>query len=471
MGFEKFFLRGEAPTQKNEEEEEELPDPSKRSFLIGAGALAAASVLPSFGVHAEEANKEKSLSFEEKERNVQRIRKHEAHLKRYQEELARPGISKKEICDILYGEDGVPPSTEEYLQGTELDQREFFSEHDSWVCMQLKKVYGKEELYMKFAHETPAGKEIIMKSGNGFLINNMMVSNRHMLEDDIPCEIGGEGKDIAGISFADLGMLGSMQENIERSGLAWDRSKALEDIHGKFAHIPSLHPMRSEREDLTTITSGHIFKITESFLHDPQFYVQSFFTEADSKAYRDLFLNSYAMIVPSQDTNLDGKSDQYDIEGVSGSPVFTNEDCDNGRRVPSGIQWGAMTIADKSRRITYTLVLFHGPEVVGEMVDTVNTILSQGQNEEEVPNKRALTLKVQEALVAYGYRKLPIDGEFGRNTSAVIQAFQEREFDEHTRKTSIIPGVMDRMTWKALFPNEGEPDKAKLWGVSLLNNE
>jgi hypothetical protein len=470
MGFENLFFKKEKVTGAENSDTDELDErgKSRRSFLVGAAALAAASALPMQEAFGQSSSVEPIRTPEDKERNVLKIREHEAYLKEVQDEFARPGITKQEIMDLLHGKEGVPATDQSVLEGTVLDRREFFEANDSWSAVQVRREVGDSRLHLRFGHNLPPDDTILEGSGNSFFVDDIFMSNKHMIAELAPCETVEEGRDIAGCAVDDLGPHEALQKNANRVGLAWDRSKATEDVHGKFAHIPSIHKKRgADRENNTTITSGHIFKITPNFLNDPNLNIRTFFSKDHTDAFAATLEKSCGMIVPSADTNLDGRANAYDLDGISGSPVFIDDDCAEGRRVPSGIQWGALTVTDMERKISYTVVLLHGPEVVGAMVDKVNTIVGADLTEADLSSERkiALSAKIQQALVDYGYRNLGVDGNYGEDTKAVVQAFQEREFDEATRATSIIPGVIDRRTWNALFPHEQDPDKRALWGI------
>lgn len=473
MRFENFFFKKEQPTGTENSDTDELDEKgkSRRGFLVGAAALAAASALPMQEAFAQSNGSESIDTPEEREENVLRIRAYEARLKAAQGELARKGITKEEVMTILYGEDGVPSTDRLSLEGTELDREAYFRTHGSWPAVQLRKELGKELLQLRFAHNVNDETTPLLGVGNGFFVDEVFVSNRHQLNEVIPCENISQETDVAGCGVDDLGIREALSPHVQKVGLPWSRLKASEDIHGKLIHMTSLHEKMGRSEaDNAAITSGFAFKITPSLIFDPEnprvktLFPESLFKGQRGEILKQQLLKSYACIVPSEDVNSDGQKNEFDIKGLSGAPVFTDESCANEDEVPSGIEWGALTINDIPRGLTYTVVLLHGPEVLGEMVDKVNTLVSMDLDIAEVPNKIALTTKVQQALVEYGYKNLGIDGGYGNDTKAVVQAFQERKFDEATRASSIIPGVIDRRTWNALFPNEQDPDKRVLWG-------
>jgi hypothetical protein len=472
MGFERFFFGKEKVEEAGASPDvDELDEKgkSRRGFLVGAAALAAASAIPMQEAFGQSDTVEPIVTPEDKERNVERIRAYESHIKSSQEELARLGITKHEVMEIFYGDGGVPPTDRRSLEGTELDREAFFRMRGSWPAVQLRKELGQDLLQLRFAHNVNDETKVLLRQGNGFFVDEAFISNKHQLNEVIPCENISENDDVAGCGVDDLGLREALGRHVEKVGLTWDRAKAQEDIHGKLIHMPSLHEKKGASEaDNAAITSGVLFKITPSLLFDPQNpRVRTLFSEKHLHL-REQLLRSYACIVPSEDVNGDGRENEMDVRGISGSPVFTDEDCASKKQVPSGIEWGALTINDTQRGLSYTVVLVHGPEVVGEMIDTVNTLLSMDLDETEVSNeiKFALSTKVQQALVDYGYRNLGVDGVYGEDTKAVVQAFQERVFDEETRNASIIPGVIDRRTWNALFPNEQNPDKRALWGLT-----
>lgn len=459
MGFENLFFKKEQ-TQNAKDSDDELDEKalSRRNFLRGAGAVAIASAIPWSESLADEYLEDAIRTPEDRERNVEKIRAYEDYLTAIEGRFYEPGLSKQEFTDLLYGYDGIPAISRSVLEGTELDREEFFRANDSWPAVQLRRVNYDDRFRYRFAHGTNSEDGTLTGYANSFFLGDTLISNRHAFDKSDICEVIEDKHDIAGCSLDDFNAGEDFRKGPERVALEWDRRKVSENLHGKLVHIPSIHEQRGSGPDDTDITSGVLFKLTPSV-------VESFDLSPQFAHFKEQLLNSYACVVPPQDNNEDGISNDLDVRGTSGSPVFTDVDCEMENTVPSGIVWGGLAVRDRRRGVTYTLMLIHGPETIGEMIDTIDTILSPELTEADVPNKRELTTKVQSALVAYGYKNLPIDGLYGNNTAAVIQAFQEREFDEDMRARSIIPGVMDRRTWEALFPNEEDPNKKVLWGV------
>jgi hypothetical protein len=203
-----------------------------------------------------------------------------------------------------------------------------------------------------------------------------------------------------------------------------------------------------------------VFKVTESLLTRDQ-KKKLLGARAATREYEEAFLSSYAFLTKMSDTNGDRKYNAYDLEGISGSPVFLDSDCAEGVRMPVGIEWGAIDIMAPDGEM-YTLVFLHGPEVLSAMLDKVKTIVSMELDETEAPLKRALTIKVQMALHEYG-EEVVIDGLYGNDTRQAVYNFQQRVFSKEKLDSEIIPGTVDRLTWNALFPEEQDPDKKVLW--------
>lgn len=458
LGFGKPLFSNERSAVKSAEEvsEQDAKVLSRRSFLMGSGALVAASMLNIHESKAQESELMPIISPEDREQNVQSIRAYEAYLKTIRPDLDEP-LTLPQLIDLLHGKNGIPPTERSVLEGTELDREDFFRSKGSWPSIQIRDEKGSPVPKLRFGHSGIPDDSDLEGYGNGFVLDDTLIANRHGIHSSFRSEVIEKDKDIGGVSFDDVRVGEDSRAQIDRAALSWNRAKASEDIHGKLVHVPSIHVQRGSEIDQTDITSGVLFKMTPSI-------VRSFNLTSEYKEFEAQLLNSYACIVPPRDTNEDGRKDKEDVKGISGSPVFSDEDCAEKIMVPSGIQWGSMTMRDRKRNTSYTLFLIHGPEVLGSMIDAVNTIVSMDIDEAEVPTKIALTTKVQQGLVAYGYRNLGIDGDYGNDTKAVVQAFQERVFDQATLETSIIPGVVDRRTWDALFPNEQNPNKKRLWG-------
>jgi peptidoglycan hydrolase-like protein with peptidoglycan-binding domain len=108
-------------------------------------------------------------------------------------------------------------------------------------------------------------------------------------------------------------------------------------------------------------------------------------------------------------------------------------------------------------------MLVFGPDVVADMVDRVNTIVSMDLPEEVTPNKALITQRVQQELQRVGYSELIADGIYGNGTREAVLDFQRRTFTEEEMESSIIPGTVDRRTWDALLPDFKDYNKMTLW--------
>jgi hypothetical protein len=173
------------------------------------------------------------------------------------------------------------------------------------------------------------------------------------------------------------------------------------------------------------------------------------------------------MVIPSRDTNSDGAVTHKDFEGISGSPLFINNDCHMGSLLPSGLIWGTATISDRVNKISSTIALVHGPDVLGKMIDKMNTFvapdLERGTDELENATQLLLTYYVQKNLVSLGY-EITIDGQYGRATKEAVLDFQKRHFgSEEDFDFMVIPGVVDVYTWEMLCPELAGLTKQQLY--------
>lgn len=470
MGFENLFI-GKEKDQPSKEATNTL-DPkgkSRRAFLKGAGALAASAVLPhteAFGQKTKTYEPFPITSFEDRERNVLAIRAHEQRLQRMREALADPNATQRDVLDIVVG----PPTDRGVFEGTELDREAFFRSRGSWPSVQIRKEVqagGDTQAVLRFAHqENREGN--LQGYANGFFVNGMLISNRHVGEGaSFYCESITSGEDIAGCSIEDGGIISQLHaEDYEKARLMRNRQHAGEDLHGRLVHIPSIHEHRgAHTPDNTDITSGIAFKITPNFLYGESKSAWPFFDKNISEQFREELLNSYACIIPPRgDTNKDGVIDLVDNQGLSGSPVFTDDACAANAMVPSGVLWATAWVHDYRLDVTHTLALFHGPDTLTSMIDRVNTVVSGALDESLVPNKRELTEDVQLKLkLQFGYHNLTVDGLYGEQTAQAVYDFQMQKFNQEAREALVIPGVVDRYTWDALFPEARNPDKQQLW--------
>jgi hypothetical protein len=459
MRFENFFLKKEHENSVEDASEiDELSEEgkSRRNFLRGGGALLAASALGGTEAFASSENALEKKNIEEA------VRAYETFIQQNKDALAQPDAFRYEIWNMLLGDEGLPNMDQETLRGTEFDREAFFREGGSWPAAQLRRMgTGDDERAMiRLGHHANKEDEYLAGYGNGFFSNDTLIANRHVMETLFQSEYLPGKEEIAGSSVFDLIPDSGGRREVAKVDLDWDRKKANEDIHGKLVHVPYIHEERGREKDGTGILSGVVFKITPNFLTTQE--RESLIGPRATQEFGEILQSSYAFLIRPRDTNNDFKANAFDLEGISGSPVFLDSDCEDGERIAVGIEWGALDRTAPNGE-KYTLVLLHGPEVLGRMHDTVNTILSEELSENDAPQKRALTEKVQMALHEFGFNDLLIDGLYGKGTSDVVFDFQLRMFSREEIESSIIPGVVDRLTWNALFPEEQNPDKKKLW--------
>lgn len=472
MGLENFLFKKTEVESVAEEEIDELDEKGKgrRNFLVGASALAGASMLSVYEAQAQHENEIIPIyTPEDKEQNVIRIREYELWHKELKDILADPRIKREDIMNILNGPDGVPPTDQSILEGTELDRESFFRYNQSWPSIQMlfRETSGSEKKTAPlpwFAHQQPLSGHY-PRTGNAFFVNGTLCTNVHVFKGWVShLEYLEQKAEITGVHINELAAGEDLERNLDRVELDWDRRKMQEDLSGKLVHVPSIHRERGEENiDNTDITSGVAFKITPNFLYDADRPGRYIFNKANTEAFGEELLQSYACIVPPRDTNEDNRANQYDVQGASGSPVFTDEDCAEGKHIPSGIVYGATTIADTERNISYVVLLMHGPDVLGKLQDEVNTLVGMEIDEKESPNKKQLTQKVQMALHEYGDDSVTIDGLYGNHTRQAVYNFQQRVFKKEMLESSVIPGTVDRLTWNALFPEEQDPNRVHLW--------
>jgi hypothetical protein len=439
MGIETFFGGG----KKTQERDEESPVLSRRRFLLQLGALAATAALPHEALGAEEsadASRELIAQIHDYQRLIRDMRPH----------LEEESTTREDLVSIV---GSAPGMTREALRGSELDPESFFRSNGSWPSEQIPTVGSITAESIHFAHEAEAPLHFY---GNGFFINQedpLLLTNRHVSKGRLSYESAKE-EDVAGASAYDLAEADRAREDIARTVLSWDRRKAKEDLHGKIVHIPSIRTLGGEGADATDLTTGVLVKMTPSLL--------KLFSRKSVEEFREQLLNSYICIVPPRDTNGDHEIDNKDGKGTSGSPVFTEEDCDAGELMPSGIVWGDAMICDYGHDITYTALIIHGPDILGKNIDAMNTVVSGFMKEEDLPQKQALTRAVQERLLEKGF-PLTVDGVYGGGTQSAVFQFQQRTFPEGTLRSSVIWGDVDRITWNALFPERPVHDRKDLY--------
>lgn len=451
---------------------------TRRQFLVGAGTLIASVALPKqeAKAYAGESYEVLHSTQEEREENEEVLTAYAQWIKENQTKLADPDVTSRQKLKIMVHD--LPGLERSMLEGTRFDHEEKFRKvftDGSWPAVRVKEKVSGGKRALNYAHEghlnmTP------FRYGNAFFVDGMLVSNRHVIDESFVCElINPESKDIAACSLNDLDPAIKEAQHLKGSDTArvmldWDRRRSAEDLHGKIVHIPNIHQERGADDlDKTDITSGVMIKISPDMprsLENGNGIIKALGKEHEMvKDFTETMKNSYLVIIGKRDSNNDGTSNSNDFTGVSGSPVFTDEDCAEGRKIPSGIVWGVagITILDEKtgKRLHYTIALIHGSDVIGEMIDKTNTISSHIDSA-DVPYKKALTTKVQERLVELGY-SITVDGDYGAETQTAVGLFQRSVFDEETLQSRVIPTAVDRRTWDELFPNEAGISKQELY--------
>lgn len=479
MGFERFFggkKSVEDTEKKQPKEAEEKSVISRRELLFGGAALLGVSALR---LHRSEAGSSEVLhpitTAEDREHNVEKVRRYEQWLLQNKEKLAASETSTSEIGSIIFR--GVPALEQSVLQGTELDHEAFFMQNGSWPSIQVREETDDGGQHLRFGHQPNIEIDDSLGYGNAFIAGGVMVTNWHVSSNQLQMETTLDDLDISGRSAHELlaspksplpfGSLETTKEDIEQVELQWDRRKMQEDLHGQTVFITSIHEQRGEHEENNRdITPGTLIKITPNMIVskvNPDAFMSPFFEYGDEKIDCTQALErSYMCIIASRDVNKDNASDVDDVTGISGSPVFTDADCKGKRMMPSGIAWGASGFDDTENKVSYTVAFLFGPDVVGEMIDIVNTIVSKEMDEKVFPQKQVLTSKVQKELVSFGY-DLEQDGVYGEKTENAVAAFQRSVFSRDEMESSIIEGTIDRKTWEVLFMDDSGEDKQKLY--------
>lgn len=462
MGFENPFTRKrQEATDASQNEETVL---SRRQFLIGSGALVGTLALNLHEAKADETGLEGIHTQEDRERNVEAIRRYENKIASQREVLRSPDLFDRDVLDIIHD---APPTGIPVFRGTELDHEAFFRQDSTWPSVQIIQQRNNPNPQILFGNTILKDYDILDRPtsfANGMFLDGALISNEHVIGESFKCEVSSEGLDIGGCSISDFIMSDKMRENATRANLKWDRRNVHKDLHGKLVHAPNIHKERDQyTPDNKDITSGVLIQITPNLLYDPETRRSSLFNKRTTELYGALMRRSYMCIVPPRDTNEDGNSDLDDLAGISGSPIFLDEDCQNGNLTPSGIVWGSADIVDDARGVSYTAMLVFGPEVIGDMIDQVNTIVSIDLPEAVTSNSGPITLRIQHELQRKGYTNLVADGVFGNGTREAVLDFQRRTFTEEEMATSIIPGAIDRRTWNALLPGFKDYNKMVLW--------
>lgn len=369
MGFEKFFLTGEARAKKVEEEEEKI-DPSRRSFLIGAAALAAAAALPQESMAQEEVlpEYEALTSPEAKERNIDKIFAYAAHLQLNEEKL-RNAHSAKEIEAIIF--DGIPALEEKALKDTELDFTHFMRQ-GGWPSLQFKKT-----------------KNGITYNSNTFSVNELVISNRHVFGEVEGCESSVDGYDISGCDFENTAVVPDDSTKALRTkrSLTWNPSVAEENLHGRITFIPSVHATSEGNEEV--LVPAVLIRVTPNFLYQGK--AGSFFGERDSRSFERELSESYIAVVAPLDADGNGVRNGWDVQSMSGSPVLTMEDCALGEKNVSGVVWGTLAREDERSNLTRSMIFIHGPKAIDQYLTQMGK-----NNVEKEPEEKSIAFLIEE---------------------------------------------------------------------------
>lgn len=464
MGFEKFFIKPQELKTSPQKEEEELSAEGKarRAVLVGSAALAASAIIGNSNSAEAGGVSGTAERIIDPQHNTLLLR---ALQKKYLALQGELGDSKSNYSEII---EGITPSVALLKEGVKeyvslransldsaLDYTSVFKARGSWPSVQMRTHSEGSPRIVRYAHEANIETRGKFKYGNSFFIDGLLVGNRHSLKDSFECEYLTGGEDIASCAIADIdasqkGTQNLNHEDINKVMLQWDRRKSSDILHGRLGFITSIHERRGESTpDNTDVAPTVFYKIPESFFWSADKEGKSFFNKNTTEAFKNELQRSYMCFIDSPDTNGDKVGDDLDALGMSGSPVFTEEDCENKATKPSGIVWGTGAFTD-NKGVLHTYALVHGPDVLGEIIDKSNTIVSMYSTEAELPEKQSLTRIVQSALRESGYT-IEIDGEYGEATQAAVFDFQQKVFDEEVLRSSIIWGDVDRRTWDVLL--------------------
>ncbi len=468
MGIEKFFFRDDvlkAPKAHDIDAQEDI-DTSKRKFLIGSAAAAAAIVLPkeeAFGADLEDVD-----TLPEKEMNVRNIRAYQVQVEQGRTVLEDPRSSLREIAQVVLPQDCS--FTDEALEGTDFDHEAWYRNgctDGSWPGVQLRFQEGREMLIPRFAHEPNVEDQHLVKYGNSFFVDGVWVSNRHMFEETLNCATIDENIDIAGCDVNDFGWNAAGKDAIERVSLRHDRRRAINDLHGQVVHILGIHEKRGEASDNVDITTGVAIKLNESTYvklgMDEYIELRNKEGEKELFPLKEMYENSYMVLLPS-DVPLDDLDDSHGL-GLSGSPVLTDVDSALKINIPSGIVWGVgkITLSINGERKYFTSIFFHGPDAVAEMVDEAHTVVSMELDKDRYPFKTFLTERVQGELKEHGFYDMDIDGGYGEGTKQAVYDFQRSVFTPEELEMNVIPGVVDLRTWEKLVPEHEGVSKEQIY--------
>jgi len=446
MGVEGFWGKKKNQNEASQETPtEEKIDKRKRSFLVGAGALAASTLLPNEKVRAADLPELLRLdTHEAREVNVERIRLYAQWILQHEAALAT-ATRKEDIEDIIYSH--VPALEEHVLERTDLDYKQFIKQGGwpSQLFMWNEKRFDEQK--GEWVNDP--------YRANSFTVNDFFISNRHVLEKFPNCTVSSAGLDISGTPLDNEAVvLPQDRANRERVQLEWDPNKTYENLHGKIVFVPTMR-QQSDGTFIEELVPAVLVRITENFLYTQQ-NPGSFFNRGDTSVFGRELLHSYMAVVAPQDIDQDGVRSGSDIQGMSGSPVITLEDCQKGSKVVSGILWGATSSArDNRAKVSRALMFVHGPDVVGNFLEQI------GKNHEPVNeniDRAKLTIKIQEALnmwrSRYGFDAITVDGLYGNGTKLAVYEFQKAVLGIRQQGSVYERGIVNEATWEHLFPGE-----------------
>jgi peptidoglycan hydrolase-like protein with peptidoglycan-binding domain len=489
MGFESFFLKKEPNEETaiagdaDELKEEGL---SRRTFLRGGAAVIGASMLPgeAFALDSESI---KDIEF--------RVAEHVEFLKKMRSVFAEPGSTKQDKLDIL---SYAPPTTVESLQGTVHDHRQFFA--SKFPTVQVR--YENKEGVIRFAYEENVTSIESDGNGSAFFVDyrgeTYFLSNKHVAGDNPNCIGIADDADIVGCPVEKLGLDEAGSLGAEFSKLEWNESILEEDVFGELVHIPVVNERDGER--FIEFISGFWVDVEEHFFGTDDLPYNPFF----SKDFRQAAIQNQLMliaekrqvtqedvariealvdgiiaklkrstkmlIIPPFDLEGDGTAGVGDLLGISGSPVLRDVDCQNGRRIVSGIAYAAGDLDDEKNKKSYSVAYVHGPEVIAEMLSVLRgeqPAVSEPEDADlEGMDKEVVTRKIQEAVNAWrrskGIEEITVDGLYGERTKRAVHALQVDAFGKRNGGSLYTPGIVDRVTWKILFPGEPYVDIVEL---------
>ncbi len=474
MNIEKLLFKKEnQPAEPQNESSEEI-DVTRRRLLQGGAALAAATALGVTEAAAHHPAETLNVyTRTERLNNAEAVKEWLGRLEKGRDVLNNPKSTYPQIMDVIRPDCLLD---RQVFKETDFDHEKFIREEltkESWPALQLRTVTpkgGEPEEHVRWAHEPNTEINGKLTAGNASFIDNVMISADHVTRRRYAAETLGNNFEISGIGLTEFSANKSAVESVKRSAFESDRTNASNDLHAQLGYILSIHERRgagaSDNTDLTPIGFIKMNKDLIKILGIDTDVVRKTGPgpeDVETVSMLEALANSYMGIVAPRDSNLDHVSDSADLSGLSGSPVITDAHCVSKEKTQDGVVLIANKLNDAKRKRSYDVVFVHGPDVIVEMQDTVNTILSEDLDGEAVPAKKNLTEKVQQVLFDYGYKEMKTDGDYGDYTRRVVEDFQKRVFPAEVLEKAVIPGVVDRLTWGKLFPKLAGVNKNELY--------